>query len=387
MNLQKICPVLALFTIILVLCAANSVHAIEVTSNIPLGSAPVGIAYDSGKGEVFVAYLNSNSVSVISDRTDTIVATVPVERGQSCLVYDSARGEIFVGDDINSTISVISDNTNTVIATIPVQGNVSALAYDSGKGEIFVAYLGASYNEVSVISDSNNSVVATVPVYSADSLAYDSGKGEIFAASIGESPRPSLGTVLSHDGYVLVISDKSNSVVANVTVGELPQCIVYDSGKGEVFVADFGSPGDAISDKSNTVVANITSLGLTPSSLAYDSASGEILVGNSITGIVSIISDSSNALVGNVSMGGSLVVGTHLESMAYDSGKKEIFIANTLFAEFSVSGTISVVSNASLTSALPSPAVPEFSDQALVLAVVVVTLCTISITKKKWRNV
>jgi DNA-binding beta-propeller fold protein YncE len=383
-KLQKICLVSTLFTLILVLSAANLVNAIQVTSSIPLANPPVGIAYDSVKGEVFVAYLNSNYISVISDKTDAIVASVPVERGQSCLAYDSGRGEVFVGNDIDSTISVISDSTNTVVATFSVPGNVSSLAYDSAKGEIFVAYLGASYNQVSVILDSDYRVLATVPVYNANSLAYDSGMGEIFVANLGETPPISPGTVLSHDGYVLVISDQSNSVVANVTVGEMPQGLAYDSGKGEVFVADFGSPGSVISDESNSVVGNFTSLAI-PTSIAYDPAVGEILVGNSIIGAVSIISDSTNGLVGNISMG-SITAGTHLESMAYDSGKGEMFIADTLFSEASISGTMSIASNAALSSTLNNSETPEFGNLAFVVAAIaVVTICTIPNARRR-RN-
>src|SRR6267143_1660748 len=71
-------------------------------------------------------------------------------------------------------------------------------------------------------------VTATVPVGANPTfLAYDSGKGEVFVANYGA-------------GTVSVISDSSNTVVATVGVGATPQGVAYDSGKGEVFVANSG---------------------------------------------------------------------------------------------------------------------------------------------------
>jgi hypothetical protein len=59
-----------LFIMIVALPAANAVHAIEVTATISVGTTSgghYGIAYDSGKGEIFVTHSESNTVSVISD--------------------------------------------------------------------------------------------------------------------------------------------------------------------------------------------------------------------------------------------------------------------------------------------------------------------------------
>src|SRR5437773_2205361 len=61
------------------------------------GLGPVGVAYDSDKGEVFVASYSRNTVSVISDETNTVVANIPVGNGGlSTLAYDSGKREMFV---------------------------------------------------------------------------------------------------------------------------------------------------------------------------------------------------------------------------------------------------------------------------------------------------
>src|SRR5437016_14113606 len=53
-------------------------RAETVVATVPVGSIPEGVAYDSAKGEVFVANVGSNTVSVIYDSADAVVATVSV---------------------------------------------------------------------------------------------------------------------------------------------------------------------------------------------------------------------------------------------------------------------------------------------------------------------
>jgi YVTN family beta-propeller protein len=133
-----------------------------------------------------------------------------------------------------STLSMV--HAAGVIATIPV-GNPGTSspydyypAYDPSRGEVYVTNEGVA--TVSVISDSSNSVLATVPMrFSPTTIAYDSGKGEMFVANGG--PSTTLGTIS-------VISDDTNTVVANVTVGTTPVGVAYDSNKGEIFVANSG---------------------------------------------------------------------------------------------------------------------------------------------------
>src|SRR2546426_11350730 len=85
------------------------------------GAAPFAVAYDGGKGEVFVANPGgaaSNSVTVISDATNAVVAIIPVGSNPQGVAYDGGKGEVFVANSAGmgaNTISVISDAANTVL--------------------------------------------------------------------------------------------------------------------------------------------------------------------------------------------------------------------------------------------------------------------------------
>ena len=51
----------------------------------------------------------------------------------------SSKGELFVGNYESDTVSVVSDSSNKVVATVPVGSNPLGIAYDSGVGDVFVA--------------------------------------------------------------------------------------------------------------------------------------------------------------------------------------------------------------------------------------------------------
>jgi len=87
---------------------------------------PLSLVYDSGRGEIFVANYNSSSVSIISDSTNLIVATVDVGEGPNGLAYDSVNGYIFVTNYNSKSVSVISDKNNSVIATLLCKSNHKA---------------------------------------------------------------------------------------------------------------------------------------------------------------------------------------------------------------------------------------------------------------------
>jgi YVTN family beta-propeller protein len=306
---------------------SNNVTVISPTNNTVIASIPVGdtasvsileMAYDPGRGEVFVANKNNtngNTVSVISDKTNTVVATVTVGHNPSGLAYDSGKGEVFVLNVNSNSLSVISDSTNAVVATIPVGSGPNDVTYDSGKGEVFVPDWNTG--TVSVVSDATNSVVASIPVGAEpDQAIYDPGTNEVFVLD-------------NYSTSVSVISDATNTVVATVPVGTpgfFEDGMAYDSGRGEVFVSNFGSADvSVISDRTNSVVATVPT-GPDPQRMTYVPAQGEIflesVVGpNASTGRnISVISDSTNRIVASIPEPDTAY------GAAYDPGLNELFV-------------------------------------------------------------
>ena len=350
-----------IFIIIFALSTACVVQAAGVTSTITVGFAPLGIAYDSAKGEIFVGNAGSpggfnvtsqagtNTVSVISDSNNKVVATIDMGAPAGNVVYDSGKGEIFVIAYGGSKVSVISDSDNSIVANVTVGTYPNGLAYDSAKGEIYVCNGGDG--TVSVISDSTNTVVATINVGSnPKGAAYDSAMGEIFVTN-------------GNSNTVSVISDSTHTVVAtiNLPAGNGPNYVAYDPAKGEIFVTDSDNLVYVISDSTNAVVATVDlnlNHEVSPDGLAYDSSRGEMFVANFGTNTVSIISDSTNTVVETV----NLPLIDHFAGpffLAYDSVKGEVFVTNQAL------NTVSVISDSSSTSASTTPSTSTTTNPTL----------------------
>ncbi len=308
MKLKPICTILILLTAILALSAADRVHAVGVIGTVTVGDQPESLVYDSGKGEIFVQNHGADTISVISDRNNSVVATIPVGEYPAGMAYDSSKGEIFESDlggvEGPPTVQVISDTNNSVVATI--SGAIWNMAYDSAKGEVFVSHYDT--NDVWVISDSTNTVVASIPVgFEPTDLVYDSGRGEIWVNNGSYS--------------VSVISDNTNAVIAIVNIpngSAFASTMAYDPSKAEIFVTLFSEVA-VVSDSTYDEIATIPSDA--PYGLAYDSAKGEIFVADAGSNTTSIVSDNNNTVIASV----------HVEfpcGVAYDSGKGEIFVAN-----------------------------------------------------------
>ena len=78
-----------LLIVIFALSIAGMVNAAGNTSPITVGTSPSGIAYDPAKGEIYVANSGYNTVSVISDSSNSVIKTVTVGNGPTGVVYDA----------------------------------------------------------------------------------------------------------------------------------------------------------------------------------------------------------------------------------------------------------------------------------------------------------
>ena len=148
------------------------------------------------------------------------------------------------------------------------------------------------------------SVVATVTVgANPNTVGYDSGNGDVYVANWGSST-------------VSVIS--GTTVVATVTVGASLYGVAYDSGNGDVYVAIYGS--NTVSVISGTTVVTTIPVGTNPDGVGYDSGNGDVYVANYGSNTVSVISGTT--VVATVTVGNSPV------GVAYDSGNGDVYVAN-----------------------------------------------------------
>jgi len=317
----------------------------------PTGMSPQGMAFDSGKGELFVANSGTNNVSVVSVATSEssyqIVAAINVGTWPTGVAYDSKMGEVFVANYNNGgqgSVSVINDTHDNVVKTVNVGDNPFGVVYDFAANEVFVANSGS--DNVSVISDASNTVIHTIPLTAGDEpggITWDSAKHQIF-------------TTNTYGNCVSVINDTTFAKVTRIGVGDGPTGITYDSGKGELFVVNSGDYNvSIISDSSDKTIGFVgvgaqesTLGGQAPFEAAYDSLTSDVFIINaaSYENNMSVISDASNSVIGTVNFGSNGVPA----GVIFDTASKNIFVTD------GYDNSVYVVTGSVLTAVAIAPA-------------------------------
>jgi YVTN family beta-propeller protein len=302
-------------------------NTVTATISLPFDSRPVGVAVTPNGAYVYVTNQDSNealvSTLVISTVTNTVTATVTVGSLPYGVAVAPNGAYVYVTDDGTDSVLAISTATNTVTGSVTVGSDPSGVAVMPNGEYAYVTHSGMS-STVSVIN-----IGALTASVSPSSSTMDMGQSTMFTATAFGGSGSYTGYQWYVDGSAqsgqtastfsfVPVSVGSYSITATVTdssgatstqsnaatitvnvapsnptitVGENPSCIAYDSGKSEIFVANWNSVS-VISDSTNTVVATVP-VGISSGGVAYDSGKGEIFVTNSGDNTVSVISESS----------------------------------------------------------------------------------------------
>jgi YVTN family beta-propeller protein len=269
-----------------------------VIDNIPVGSAPQGIAFNPNNGFLYVTNFDSGTVSVIDPSTNTVVATIPlpVGGGPGGIAFNPDNGFMYVANRGSTTVSVINPATNTVVATIPVGSGPSGIAFNPNNGFLYVTNTGST--TVSVINPATNTVVATIPVGAQPlGIAFNPNNGFLYVTSQTSST-------------VSVIDSSTNTVVATIPfpVGVSPATIAFNPNNGFLYVTSQTSSTVSVIDPStNTVVATIP-MGTSSFAIAFNPDNGFMYVTSRTSSTVSVIdpltTTFSSGCNGTISNGG-----------------------------------------------------------------------------------
>jgi len=239
----------------------------------------------------------SSAISVINAATNKIVDTIQVGNGPSTMLVNPKYNLLYVentGLGLVSMISVINTVTNTVV-------NIS----DDVDGPSYGMALSPDGNKLYVASISGNQ--QTVVVFDAKTM------GEISVMNLGISV---AGIALSPDGQLLyltgvnsglvtVVNTTNNTVVNQITVGQLPWAAATNPNTGCVYVTNQGSNTvSVISIATNKVVATIP-VGQSPSAISISRDGTMAYVANSNSNTISVIKCSNNQVIATISVGQS----------------------------------------------------------------------------------
>jgi YVTN family beta-propeller protein len=233
--------------------SANSVAAIDATSNrlvaeVPVGNGPTSLAV--GEGSVWVTNAQDRSVSRIDPRTRSVLQRIDIEGDPSGIAVGASA--VWVANSLDGSVSRIDPQTNRQVEAIPVGVTPTALAV--GGGAVWVT--STEERSVTRIDAVRGHVLETIPtgalgrgiavgggsVWVTDGssrsvVRIDSRRGSIVQpVSVGNGPtgvafgEGSVWVANSLDGTVSRIDPGTNRVTATIPVGEGPDGIAIGSG-------------------------------------------------------------------------------------------------------------------------------------------------------------
>ncbi len=234
-------------------------NANSLSTNIPTeGEVPVGLAFDSSNGDLYVTndestngYVDS-SVAVISASSNSLLGLIQVGGSPTGIAYDPASHSIYASNYWNGTVSEINTTTDRVVQAISVGGEPWGLVYAPPEHELFVSEFNSPY--LGVIDTRTDTLVTRVSLDELPSgVDYDPANGDVYVADASFWVKNPAG-----NGDVAVVNASTNSLVTMIRTKGYPWSVAYDSGNGCVYETDSNTTVmNVISTTTNTVVGTL----------------------------------------------------------------------------------------------------------------------------------
>src|SRR5919107_717227 len=298
-------------------------------------SAPYGIDLSLDNDLIYVSNFGqfnvTGTVSVINGTTNTIVATIYVDKNPQAIAYNPANGLFYVANTYSNTLSIINGTTNSLIGSIPVGDfpgkSPTGIAVNSINNTVYVTNTGS--NTVSVINGTTNVVLGNITsgmggsFFSPTGIAYNSDNDNLYVTNRGSDT-------------VSVINGTTNMLIDEIPLDAIaPSGIIYNAANNYVYVTNMGSNTVSVINGTTNALVETIPVGLGPNGITYNQNNGDVYVANSINGTISVISGLTNTVYNTIPIG----INNNPIGVSYDP------TTNTLFATNSNSNTVSAVKN------------------------------------------
>jgi YVTN family beta-propeller protein len=182
-----------------------SVASGTVTSTIPVGPGPFGVAFTPDGSKAYVT--NGYTVSVITVASGTVTSTIPVGKSPVGVAFGVAftpdGSTAYVTTYGSGTVSVITVASGTVTSTIPVGPDPHGVAFTSDGSTAYVTNTGANTvsgsNTVSVINVDPAAVTANVTGSFSEAMDSSTLTPATFTLKAGTTTVPAAVTYNSTD--------------------------------------------------------------------------------------------------------------------------------------------------------------------------------------------
>jgi YVTN family beta-propeller protein len=279
-----------------------------VFGSVNVGGDPYALALASALDLVFVGNEATSNVSVIDTSTYLLVTTLPYT--PDSLAYDPVTEELFIANS-GSVVTVLNASTDVVVGSPNVRMDPESETYDPATGTIDL--VGTYDNEV--LTEIYASNLTVVPYRTFD-------PGYWFWSSVVYAPDTGDLLVLNTLGDNLTELDPTTLAEPQATqFGFSPVNSAIDPTNDYLYVANYYTNNVSVINLLTDRSLPSVPVGIEPSSILYDPASGDIDVGNFFTG-VSVIDPTTDTVVA------TLAQGWRVNAMVYDPADQDLYLAD-----------------------------------------------------------
>ena len=293
-----------------------------VVATIGVGTDPEGIAVDPTTDAVYVANAGpSSTVSVINGATNTVSTSISGITAPTAVAADPATGTVYVTSTTENTVSVITESTDTITATISIGCSCEtmdpfAITVDPTTDTVFTANFFAS--SVSVISGATNTLSTTIAT------------GSNAPYSVTANPTSDTVYIAGTDG-VSAINGATDSVTGTIDTGTYLRGVAVDPTAGTVYATAYNSASVSVINQS-PVSYPVTGTfpidfqgcyGICQGNVVFDATNDTMLVGSGPASTSLFVYNESTGNTTNVSL---LDQSGGIDTMVYDASNQTVYV-------------------------------------------------------------
>jgi YVTN family beta-propeller protein len=285
------------------------------------GISPWGIAYNTVNNNMYVANSDSNTVSVISGSTNSVLSSILVGRDPISIAYVPTSNKLYVTNAGSDDVYVINGATNKVIKAIPVGSVPLGIAYNPSNNDAYVA--NADDGTVSIIDTSSDSVIGTIPLKSR--LPPPTESQPMFPTYDGTNAGIYVG---GGAPQVSVINTATNADIRDMALpppisDSEPWGLVHSTSNNRIYVTAFDSDMVVrLNPETHRFEGFAIPVGSQPGAIIRNPINNNLYVTNSGSSTVSVINPTTNAVTGTIP------TGTTPAGIAFNTNNNHIYVTN-----------------------------------------------------------
>jgi YVTN family beta-propeller protein len=258
----------------------SNIFQLPVVQAIPVGTAPIAVAYDPDLKLAVVTNSGDNTVSLVDLGTKTVTATVNVGENPQAVAVIPRLATAVVADTNDNTAALVNLTTQAA-SVVSLTAAVGPIAVDINQdtGQAWIA--NQQSNNVSLLSTGGGTSTQTLAVDQGPlGVSVDSALG--YAAILCSTQSPPTIDIANTQGT-------STFLTAHLTGANLPIGVTLDPVHDQFIVADSTGNRVLIVDPVNAKFLQNIATGINPTSIAYNFQTTEAVTVNTASHTASAI--------------------------------------------------------------------------------------------------